>query len=86
MDSLFKPPPFGAVPPGPSALSAAALPKNMPLWDLFRNIGECPLHEWHIGDMIISDHSSNINPMSGAALAEIMPLWDLFRNIVRMSE
>lgn len=39
MDSLFKPPPFGGTVPRPSALTAAATPENMPLWDLFRNIG-----------------------------------------------
>lgn len=42
MASLFQPPPFGGPIPAarPTVLQTAALPNNVPLWDLFRNIGE----------------------------------------------
>jgi hypothetical protein len=40
MESLFQPPPFGGPVPAarPTVLQAAALPENLPLWDLFRSI------------------------------------------------
>ncbi len=40
MDGLFKPPPFGGPAARPTVLAAAAMPENVPIWDLFRNIGE----------------------------------------------
>lgn len=40
MECLFQPPPFGGPIPAarPTVLQAAALPENVPLWDLFRSI------------------------------------------------
>lgn len=40
MECLFQPPPFGGPIPAarPTVLQAAALPQNVPLWDLFRSI------------------------------------------------
>ena len=39
MNTLFQPPPFGGQAARPTVLSSAALPQNVAIWDLFRNIG-----------------------------------------------